>query len=233
MATQSKPATEAQESTERRKGPAPAAGIVDTPAMREHRHALAALLGDAAKVRDNSARLAAQAREMFGAVNITETARHYAGLAVEIFAAQPKAVKDSRLWASAWGFQMSLLAVDIFGDQVGEEAARLRNRIGSDASKFSLVFFYCPDVLKPWAGGLYGTQPAQYPTLGAAYDIARSLKLRATPRKDNALAKMWAGIRSRFGSEEEIRRFAAIVARDVKSLEESREETPAPAVAQG
>lgn len=201
---------------------------VDTPVIREARHALAVLLGAAAILRNNAAKLANAANEAFKAVNVSDVARHYATIATEVLAALPATRKGARAWASAWQFQMSQLAIEVFGETEGDKAADLRSRFGVDASKYGLVFFYCPDTLAPWVAGSYGVQPAQYPTLAQAYDIARGLKMLARPKNNDALTKLWVSTAKKLPTLDEMRRFVEIVERDIKSRVTATQEAPAP-----
>lgn len=201
---------------------------VETPRIIAARTALAGLLGAAALLRNNAAKLAVAANEAFKAVNVAEVAKHYATIAVEIFAALPATRTGARTWASAWQFQMSQLAIAVFGETEGDKAADLRSRFGVDASKYGLVFFYCQDVLPHWVGDLYGVQPKSYPTLAQAYEIARNLKNLARPKTNDALAKLWGSVTKKLPTLDEMERFVLTAQRDLAARKMATQEAPAP-----
>lgn len=200
----------------------------DNDAIVAARHELSALLGPTAKLRNDAAKLNAAANDTYKAVSPLTVAHLYATIATEVFAMYPALRTAVRSWASAWKYQMEMLALETFGATEGDKAVDLRTRFGSDASKYGLTFYYCPNVLAPWVGKLYGTQPEQYPTLAQAYAIARSLKLAASPKKDEQLVKLWGATVKKFATVAEMRRFVNIVERDVAAREQQSKETPAP-----
>jgi hypothetical protein len=204
---------------------------INSPAILAARHAIVTLLGGIAKIRHSAAKLNEQASTEYKAVNVSVLAQHLAIIATEVFTAQPKYRTAARLWAKAWNWQLTQMAIETFEESEGAEGASdLRSRFGSDCSKFGLVFFYCPATLPAWVGGLYGVQPESSPTLGQAYLIAQMLKRLASPRSDDALAKLWASTAKKFGKVEEMRRFLAIVTRDVAAREAASKEASAPTI---
>ena len=204
--------------------------VVNTERIRAARTALVELLGPVARTRDNAARLAAEAREQYQAVSPVEIARHTAIIALELFAAFPKAAKEPRTWAGLWSAQMNLLASETFDGVSNEEAAKLRNRFGQDMSRFSLVYFYLPDSMEPWSEGRYGVQPKSYANLSTAYAIARNLKASRNERSEVQLRKLYQGVRKRFGSLSEFARFLKIAESEYKVESEASVEQEAPQI---
>lgn len=230
-ATQEEVTGQQQQDTtdERRKG---TPIIKDTETLKEHRQGLATLLGDVARTRDNAARLNAQARDAYAALDPVTLAFHYSNIALELFREYPKARKDARFWGSIWGSQMNLLAIEVFEDTNPDDAAKLRGRFGVDASKYATTFFYVPEVVEPWSKKQYGVQPKSLANLSSAYQVARNVKQQRAQRSDVQIRKMWSNLRKRFGSTGEMARFVNIALEDIKAMETDAQESSAPAAPQ-